>query len=710
MGIDFGKILEVAARTAGAAVTGGASEAAIAGAKAATKPAAKKQQPKNEWVTMTYPDGHSELVPGPGMDPEKANVWAQQKLANETDKANRDFITNTVLPRLPQVDASAGIADAIDQDAWVQQRDLGEGARGALDANLQDQRNNATWTNNQSGNMYGSYKGEMSALNDSDRSALDRYNAETDPLMQRREAQGWGADVQNDPEGLAAQRAALGQLSGMAGGSLDYSASQYASNPGDIARQTQAYDTFGGIYGGSLDYQSQGAQAYADQATIDGQWDVYGQLQGAAGGSLDTVSQAAQAAASAKSVGQHEKAVDDLGGLVNGGEWADSQRDVRDKYKALTSPEVTGQERFIMELARRQREAEASAQRGAIAQDQSLRGVRSGAAETADMLAQGQQSSQDRVLADLGMQANAVDRSMQALQGYGQATNAGRAAQLQAQGMYTDATGNLRSQEFDEAFKRAAAGDAMAVANADRKLQAMGMSADQINNMREQSFNEAYSRGIAADNAAANNQATRLGGAQGMASQANAIRAANDAVGTFNVGQQNTAKANNQTTRLGAAGMQSDAANQLRSANDAISTFNKTGSQIAQRHQDDYAQRESERIGGVANDRLTGTQNTNAGIGSRLGEVHTAGQDHLDQGYDRNQDTIAATDTTIKSKYGIGQDTIGAATRYGNNQHARAMGGLGAATNVAELAQLATKQALAELNKESFNVLDPSTW
>lgn len=722
----LGKVGEVGLRTAGAAVTGGASEAAIAGVNAATKGGGKKKAPPQPvWVTETMPDGTTRQVPGPGMPAEQVLTWQQTELARETDAENRKFLEDVVLPRLESSDYYNERANDVDVEAAHRQEALGLGTIGEYGANDARARGEADGANAAATGLWGAYAGQQAGYNADDRAGFDQYMSETDPLMQRREAQGWGADVQNDPEGLAAQRAALGQLSGMAGGSLDYQASQYASNPGDVARQQQAYDTFGGIYGGALDYESQGAQAYADPRTEQGQWDVYGQLQGAANGSLDTVSKAAQAAASAKSVAQHGKAVDDLGGLVNGGEWADSQRDVRDKYKALTTPEVTGQERFIMELARRQREAEAGAARGAIAQDQSMRGVRSGAAETAEMLAQGQQSSQDRVIADLGMQANAVDRSMQALQGYGQATNAGRGAQLQAQGMYTDAAGNLRSQEFDEAFKRAAAGDAMAVANADRKLQAMGMSADQINAMREQSFQEAYSRGIAADNASANNQATRLGGAQGMASQANAIRTANDNVGMFNTGEQNLAKANNQNTRLGAAGQQATAANNLRTANDAIATFNKTGSQIAQRFQDTYAQDESKRISGLAGDRLDQREGVNKTASGRSYDVHESGQDVIDTNFDRTSGVTKQERETIASKYGIGRDTIGAMTAAGNNAAVRASGGVVNATGVAgvqsnitnagaamrsdalkgEQSRLASEAALRALGEEDDKIL-----
>ena len=328
-------------------------------------------------------------------------------------------------------------------------------------------------------------------------------------------------------------------------------AAQWQSNPQDIANQNQALGNFNDIYGGSLDYQSQAAQAYADPATIGEQWNVYGQLQGAAGGSLDTISQAAQAYASAETVAEQKAALSHLKALANreGLSW-EQLDEVMQQYKDLSNPEVTDQERFILtEFQQRREDLERSA-REARMSDMAARGLRSGAAESTSMLGAQQELGREAVLTELGAHANAISRADRNRQMWGESAKFALSAEQQAAGMYYDAAGQLRSQEFDEAYNRGLAADQTAIANSNRQLQAMGMSANQINEMRNASFNEAYARGVGADNASANNQSTRLAGAQGFASQSNAIRSANDAVGTFNTNQQNVVGMNNQSIQL----------------------------------------------------------------------------------------------------------------------------------------------------------------
>jgi len=102
----------------------------------------------------------------------------------------------------------------------------------------------------------------------------------------------------------------------------------------------------------------------------------------------------------------------------------DAQLDALNKYKALTDPSITAEERFMMEQARQQEEQGLRSNRDAVMQDLAARGMRGSGAELTNMLGAQQQLGNQRVLADLGAQANASKRAMQALEGYG--TTAGQ--------------------------------------------------------------------------------------------------------------------------------------------------------------------------------------------------------------------------------------------------------------------------------------------
>lgn len=98
------------------------------------------------------------------------------------------------------------------------------------------------------------------------------------------------------------------------------------------------------------------------------------------------------------------------------------QKGAVDKYKSLTDPEVTGKERYMSELARREFEASDKSNREAVSEQLANRGLRSGGQQIAGQQSTQQQLSQDRLLKELGIQAGAVDRSMQAMEGYSAAS------------------------------------------------------------------------------------------------------------------------------------------------------------------------------------------------------------------------------------------------------------------------------------------------
>ena len=100
-----------------------------------------------------------------------------------------------------------------------------------------------------------------------------------------------------------------------------------------------------------------------------------------------------------------------------------NQQDVLSRYRTLSNPEVTGQERLLAELARRKFEADDKSSRDAQMQALQARGLRSGGLQIANQQATRQQLAQDRQLNELGLQAQAVARSQEALAGYGNMSN-----------------------------------------------------------------------------------------------------------------------------------------------------------------------------------------------------------------------------------------------------------------------------------------------
>lgn len=283
---------------------------------------------------------------------------------------------------------------------------------------------------------------------------------------------------------------------------MQIQAAQWSSNPQDIANQNQALGNFSDIYGGSLDYQA--AQAQAQMAQLY------------------------QYASDPSDVKRQQEAIEQLKGMINGGEWNDSLRDVRDKYKALTDPQITAQERYIMENFNQRREDLDRSKREAVMSNLGARGLRSGAAEQTGMLQSQQEMGRQEVLAGLGAEANAVGRSQQALAGYANTSAAGRNSQLQAMGMYVDAAGNLRQMDDQVGEFNTHEANTNSMFNAGQQNEVNMFNTGQTNNAR------------------ANNQATRLSGAQGFADESNAIRQSNDYVGTFNTGQQNIVGMHNQ--------------------------------------------------------------------------------------------------------------------------------------------------------------------
>jgi len=460
------------------------------------------------------------------------------------------------------------------------------------------QQNNAARANQQSANLFADYRNQQSGLNSQDQAALGRFNTDLDSVQSRISGMNYNP-VAFDAEGLGAQRNALNWASGVAGGSLNYNAAQsgltqaqlyqapaaaqaqltkalaeqYSSSSADINRQWQAMDDLYGVSQGSLDYaaaqwqtpdavrqrQLDGLQAIDDDMR-DGHIDQYNALQDIeqelrSGGNGQRAAIAAlqreiDAEGGTATAAQRDAMARLRNEIDNGGQ---DFREGIAKYKELTTPQATAQERYLAEIARRSFEAQDRGNREAQMQDLAFRGLRSGGAEVAAMDSQRQQLGQDRTQAELGLQANAVGRSMQALEGYTSASGQLRAQQLQGEGMYNEAAANARAQQQQALAMVSEAENALRAA----QQQGLAMSAAQTNAIRASHqnavamYNDAAARlreaedsvGMfntnAKNQAFANNQSTRLTGHLSSAQQANTIRGQNDAVGMFNTGQVN---------------------------------------------------------------------------------------------------------------------------------------------------------------------------
>lgn len=104
------------------------------------------------------------------------------------------------------------------------------------------------------------------------------------------------------------------------------------------------------------------------------------------------------------------------------------QKRVLDELLDLTRPEMTAQERAMMEASRQAREQEFRGTREAILSDARRRGVGGGGAELAAVLDAQQGGANRLMLEDLGAQSNAVDRAMSALDAAGTVSAQGRHA------------------------------------------------------------------------------------------------------------------------------------------------------------------------------------------------------------------------------------------------------------------------------------------
>lgn len=375
--------------------------------------------------------------------------------------------------------------------------------------------------------------------------------------------------AQANPGSLPGQLQASTQWAG----DLSSQAAGAYADPNSIAAQNGALSGLQGFGNGSGDVLSQGAQAHADALDLQRQDMAYGNLAAVGNGSLNNTSIAAGAHADQQDLANQYSGLQDFLSTSWGSKDVQQDRgaqyvaqyDALNQLKGLTNPENTAQERFLYEQQRAQEEQDQKASRGANLTNLRQRGMSGSGMELANAQLSNQENSQNRLLGDLGTQAGAVNRSMDALKSYGalgaqlqdqvdaittgnmdrrfagtQGYNAQAAAMRNASfdesfrtGQATDAMNSdnshlqlagttsaagmatdMRNASFDESFKRGVQGDTVAGQNSDRRLSATNMSGQLASDMRDSSFNEAFSRGSAADQTAQYNRTQSLATSQ----------------------------------------------------------------------------------------------------------------------------------------------------------------------------------------------------
>ncbi len=130
-----------------------------------------------------------------------------------------------------------------------------------------------------------------------------------------------------------------------------------------------------------------------------------------------------------------------------------AQFDALSQLKGLTNPAVTDKERFLEEQSRQSQERDQKSYMDSVLQNLNSRGIESGGAQIGAALGSQQETGNRRMLQDLGTNAGAVDRSLQALTGYGNLAS------------------GIRGQSFGEAQARGTAADDVAKFNSGLKQQ-----------------------------------------------------------------------------------------------------------------------------------------------------------------------------------------------------------------------------------------------
>lgn len=323
------------------------------------------------------------------------------------------------------------------------------------------------------------------------------------------------------------------------------------SNAADVARQMQVFGQLQGAANGSLDVQSQAARAYANAQDVANQQAAAAMLQRSGAGALNVNLQNIRELDKLRDPTQIE-GMGDLRNIYNGA--LDMRAGGLDpvafkaaheqlaKLQGLTDPSITAAERAMMEISRRQQEQDEGAVRAALDTQMQRRGSYSSGSAIARSSLSAQQTSQNRMLADMMAQKNAQERAMQALQGAG-ALSSNLTAQANDMAARNQATRAGAMNQYSGISGAAAQtlgqiGAQNATQNANRQLAAQQAAYQAYAELRAQGFSEEYARGKAADIVAQGNQQTRLGAMNTSAGLSTSMRNASDAMSMFNQGQR----------------------------------------------------------------------------------------------------------------------------------------------------------------------------
>lgn len=564
----------------------------------------------------------------------------QQLIDNATNDAadNKKFSDDQVVPALDAQKQASKDAAGLDWASYGMQTAARDKAQAQRSGAVTDLANLGSQYNQKSTDLYNTYAGQQAGLSSQDQAGLSRYMSETDPLMTQLQAHG------SDPNDIARQEASYSQLNGIANGNLDYTAAQSGLSQASLT-------------------QAQWEKYNSQQEDIDRQRNAYQDLRGIGTGSLDYQSQAAKAAANPEDLANQRKALTDIQNDVAGGD--KNQQDALNIIKGRTGTTATAEEAYLAEMARRKFETDDRSNREAQQQDMAARGIRSGASEIAGQLADREQTSQDRVLSELGLQANAMQRARDYTSMDADQSNAMRASSQNALGLQSNLTTNMRNAGFDESYKRGMGADVASSNNQGTRLAGYTSSANQSNQIRNANDT------VGMFNTGSKNQNMEFNAGQAnQNSQFNAGQA--NTVGMFNAGQTNNAQANNQSTRLGGSQSAAMQSNSIRSANDAISMF-----------KDNYASQEATRVGNLAGDRQDTTLRTTNQVGNRNKDVETEGQAVNDVNYGRDADPIKLTHDDASTNYQEDSDVAAMPGDIGDRAHNRAVQDTGSSVSVA---------------------------
>jgi len=317
------------------------------------------------------------------------------------------------------------------------------------------------------------------------------------PLVDPVQQPGALAKAQRAEEAARAQQAGFNQqYANRTDDALSALGNSYSGlNASDEAILSNFLATQGGI---SIP-DSQAAQAFADPASIAAQKQAEDMLLAAANGSLNVSTNPADLARQQQSYAQLQGAANGSLDAHTNPEDLARQAQAADKLWGLTDPQMTAQERFLMEKFRQEEEHSRQAAMDAALRNLSARGQLGSGGEIGALLGSQQTTSQNRMLQDLGAQANAVQRAQQSLGLYSDLSTQMR----NASDAMTSGNMNRREGAMEGAGSMATsmrnASDALASGNANRQLGATESAGSLAGQQRGQSFGESLARGNAAD-------------------------------------------------------------------------------------------------------------------------------------------------------------------------------------------------------------------